>query len=321
MLTLKLQKPQPMFNRDFENLVDLLTTFNTEEKCIAHLEELYWEGIPVSPWDAEAKVWKCSNGKYRCGKTKKYFTVTTNTLFHGTQISLMKWFAALYIVGNHKKGISSCQLARDIKVSQKAAWHMLHRIFALNKQDETPMEGIVEADESMMGGKQKNRHLKQRLAYREMGVGGRSTVDKDAVFGLLERNGRIALYHVPDCGVETLQPIVRKMVVPGTVFISDSWEGYRGLDDDYLQYMIKDSEAGYQNDYNPEIHTNGIEGAWKIVKNNLRDMHNHVSTKHTQAYLDTCCFRYNTRKQSEAYRFNHLICNMGTRTKYKDLTA
>lgn len=113
---------------DYNSLAELFETFQDEQECIEHLEWLRWNGNVVSPFDAGSKVYKCKGNKYRCRNTGKYFNVKTRTLFDNTKISLRKWFAAIWLVTSHKKGISSVQLGRDIGVTQKTAWFMLHRI-------------------------------------------------------------------------------------------------------------------------------------------------------------------------------------------------
>ena len=309
-----------MFNREFKSLLEFVKVFGKDEDCIAHLEELYWEGVPISPFKKDSKVYMCANGKYRCAETKKYFTVKNGTMFDGTKINLPTWFLAIYLVTSLKRGISSPQLAVELKISQKSAWFMLQRIRACcEKENMQPMEGIVEADEALVGGRNKNRHKNKRFK----GTGGRSTIDKDAIFGMVEReSGRIVLVNVPDCESESLQPIIKKLVVSGSVFITDSWSAYNGLENDYLAYQIKDTDKGYQNDYNPEIHTNTIEGAWKHIKAAISGTgtHNHIATKHLQLYLHERAFIYNLRKNDNDYKFNHLLCNGDVRTKYRELT-
>lgn len=113
---------------EFKSIFDLLKAFPTEQSCIDHLENLSWGGNPVSPFDAASKVYKCAGNKYKCKNTGKYFNVRTNTIFDNTKIPLQKWFLALYVFSSHKKGISSHQLAKDISVTQKSAWFLLHRL-------------------------------------------------------------------------------------------------------------------------------------------------------------------------------------------------
>jgi transposase-like protein len=117
-----------MINKEFNSIIELLQDFPDEDACIKHLEKLYWNNKPVSPFDATSKVYKCANGKYRCKNTGKYFNVKTGTLFDNTKIELQKWFLAIWLVTSHKKGISSLQLSRDLNTTQKTAWFMLQRI-------------------------------------------------------------------------------------------------------------------------------------------------------------------------------------------------
>ncbi len=117
-----------MINRDFDSIIELLLTFKDEQTCIDHLTELRWNGDIGSPFDATSKVYVCKGNKYKCKNTGKYFNVKTGTMFDNTKIKLPKWFCAIYLITSHKKGISSLQLSKDIKVTQKTAWHMLQRI-------------------------------------------------------------------------------------------------------------------------------------------------------------------------------------------------
>jgi transposase-like protein len=312
-------KPKAMFNKDFNSLIEVMQEFSSEEKCIAHLEELYWEGVPVSPFAPEAKVYRSKNGKqYICGVTKKKFTVLNGTMFHGTHIPLVKWFCAVYLVISHKKGISSAQLARDLGgISQKSAWLMLMKIrAALGIENNNDLEGTVEADESFYGGKNKNRHADKKVKNSQ----GRSFKDKTPIVGLIERGGKMTAVVVKDTKRETIQPIIKRFVAKGSTLISDDWMGYDGINSHVNHYSIKHSDKGYKHDFGKEIHTNNIEGAWKIMKNSLRDMYNSVSRKHLQQYVDEFVFRYNTRKIQSGERFNYLLLNSNVITKYKDLT-
>lgn len=310
-----------MFNKEFNSIVEVMLEFSSQEKCLAHLEELYWQGVPVSPFAPEAKVYKSKKPyNYVCGATKKKFTVITGTMFHGTQIPLVKWFAAIYMVINHKKGLSSAQVARDIEVSQKAAWHLLMRVrkaLGIENYNELGGEGvIVESDESFYGGKNKNRHASKKVKNSQ----GRSFKDKTAVTGMVERGGKLTAIVTINTAPQVMQPVVKKYVAKGSILISDDWKGYDGLNTHYHQYTIKHADKGYKHDYDSSvIHTNTIEGAWKIMKNSLRDMYNHVSRKHLQTYVDEFVFRYNTRQIKNGERFNYLLLNSNIRTKYKEL--
>jgi transposase-like protein len=316
------QKRKKMFNQDFSSLLDVVREFSTEERCMKHLEELYWQGEAVSPFDEKAKVYKSRKAfQYVCGTTKKKFSVLTGTMFQGTRIPLVKWFAAIYLIISHKKGISSVQLAKDLGgISQKTAWLLLHKIreaLEIENYNELGGQGqIVEADESFYGGKNKNRHAHKKVKKSQ----GRSFKDKTAITGMVERGGRMTAVVTVSTAMEVMQPVIRKYLAKGSVLISDDWKGYIGLDDDYHQYMIKDSVNGYSHEYDSSIiHTNTIEGSWKIMKNSLRDMYNCVSRKHLQRYVNEFVFRYNTRKMKEGERFNYIMENLKFRFRYKDL--
>lgn len=291
-----------MFNGKFNSLIEVMQVFSSEEKCIEHLEELYWGGIPVSPFAESSKVYKCKGGKYKCKESGKYFTVTTGSMFAGTKVSLRSWFCAIYLVINHKKGISSNQLGKDLGVSQKTAWYMLNRIRkCLGVENYNKLENVVEADESFYGGLNKNRHKNKKVKNSQ----GRSCVDKTPILGLLERGGKLTAVVTKDTSKESLQPLIREYVKPNTLFITDNWKGYRNLDE-YNHHVVKDYQ---QKIYENVIHTNNIEGAWKIMKNSLRDMYNKVSRKYLQIYVDEFVFRFNTRKMECGSRFNYLLLN------------
>lgn len=177
-----------MLDKDFDTILDLFEAFPSEQSCIDHLEKLRWDGNVVSPFDSTSVVYKCKGNKYRCKNTCKYFNVKTNTLFDSTKISLRKWFAAIWLVTCHKRGISSLQLSRDIGVTQKTAWFMLHRIrkaFEISDNDNEHLNGEVEVDETFIGGKNKNIHKDKKVEKCQ----GRSFKDKIPVFGVIQRGG------------------------------------------------------------------------------------------------------------------------------------
>lgn len=305
-----------MFNTNIKSVVGLLEQFPTEQSCIDYLEQIIWAGTPVSPYDKDSKVYKLANNYYKCKVTGKRFNIKTGTIFENSALSLRKWFMAMWMITTHKKGIASTQLAEQLDVTQKTAWFMSMRIRKmLDIENCNELEGIVEMDEAVIGGKQKNRHKNKRIE----GTGGRSTVDKDAVFGMVQRNGKLVLIGVPDCEATTLQPIINDLVKPGSIVITDNYSGYVGVKENYEHRIVKDAEKGYQHDYDPETHTNQIEGAWRIVKNSVHWMYNHVATKHLQKYLDETAYRYNMRQLPNSDKFNHALVNCNVRTRYSDL--
>jgi transposase-like protein len=281
-----------------------------------YLEQIRWSGIPVSPFDPASKVYKCKGFKYKCKNTGKYFNVKTGTMYDNTKMELQKWFIAIWLVTGHKKGISSLQLGRDLDITQKSAWFMLMRIRAcFGIENENELEGIVEADESFYGGKNKNRHADKKVKNSQ----GRSFKDKTPIVGLIQRGGKMTAVVTTDTKRQTIQPIIKKFVAKGSTLISDDWSGYVGIESHVHHYSIKHADKGYKHDYDNSIHTNNIEGSWKIMKNSLRDMYNHVSRKHLQTYVDEFVYRYNLRKLVDSDKFNYLLANSNIRTTYKSL--
>jgi len=308
-----------MINTDIKSVLQLLNTFSTEEKCIEHLEQMRWGGIVVSPFDPSSAVYKCKGDRYRCKNTGKYFNVKTGSMFENTKIGLRKWFLAIWLVTSHKKGISSIQLSKDIDVTQKTAWFVLQRIRAcFGIENNNELEGIVECDETFIGGKNKNRHKDKKIHNSQ----GRSFKDKTPVMGMLQRDGKMNAFVVPDTKRISIQPLICRLVNPETtVLISDEWHGYTGLNKYYDHKIIDHSKKEYVSLQDSNIHTNNIEGSWNILKKSVSGMYNHVSRKHLQKYVDEFVYRFNLRKTPDNEKFKHLLVNSDVRTKYKDLAA
>lgn len=307
-----------MFSGNFKSIADLILTFSTENKCIEFLEKQRWDGNVASPFDAKSKVWKCKNNRYRCVNTGKYFNVKTGTLFDNTKIPLQKWFIAIWLLTSHKKGTSSIQLAKDLGITQKSAWFLAQRIrncFCLPQEE--MMDGVVEVDETFVGGKNINRHKNKKIKYSQ----GRSYKDKTPVFGMLQRGGRLAAYVVDDTSKSSLQPIILKNLKRFSYLISDEWSGYNGLSRHYFHDIVRHQCKEYVKWDNPLTHTNTIEGFWGIFKRGVKGIYNSLSRKHLQKYVDEFVFRYNSRKIKESERFCLFLCNICHRLKYTDLIA
>lgn len=305
-----------MFNTNFKSMLELIQAFPNEETCIKYLEQILWEGVPVSPFDSESKVYTCKGGKYKCKNTGKYFTVRTGTMYDGTKISLQKWFLAIWLVTAHKKGISSLQLGRDLDISQKAAWFVLQRIrTCLFVENDSELDGVVEVDETFVGGKNKNRHKDKKVSMSQ----GRSYKDKVPILGMLERGGSLTCVVVANTQKQTIQPLVKKYVKKGAKLISDEWHAYNGLDNEYDHNIVNHAKKEYVNLQDNSIHSNTIEGFWGIFKRGMIGIYNHTSKEHLQLYVNEFVYRYNMRKFPDSDKFNWLIVNCGVRTKYRDI--
>jgi len=300
-----------MINQDFNSILELIQAFPDQQSCIDHLEALRWNGNVVSPFDAESKVYNCKGNKYKCKNTGKYFNVKTNTIFDNTKIDLQKWFLAIWLVTSHKKGISSLQLGRDLNITQKSAWFMLSRIrqcFGID--NDTKLDNEVEADETFVGGKNKNRHANKKTRG--------TSDDKEPVLGMVERGGKVVAKHVSDTTMETLTYEILSNVKETAKLYTDEYTSYARMKRVYDHSVVKHSRHQY---VQGRVHTNTIEGFWSLLKRGIFGIYHFTSKKHLQLYVDEFVFRYNSRKQPEAMRFNLFLKNIEKRITYKELIA
>ena len=327
-----------MINISFKSVLELINAYNSEDICIRQLEDLRWEGNPVSPFDETSIVYKCSNNKYKCKNTGKYFNVKTGTLFDSTKIPLQKWFLAIFLITEHKRGISSVQLARDLGVTQKTSWHMLQRIRECFGQDDDMLSGEVQVDETFVGGKNKNRHADKKVANSQ----GRSFKDKTPVVGLLEpkeEESNVRLHKViPNryitekkitkpaklyCEVvgstsaKEIQPIIRNKVCADTILVTDEWCAYHGLGADFNHKFVDHGRKNYQTE--DGYSSNGVENAWSHLKRTLHGTYIHVTRKHLFRYVNEFVFRFNNMGKKMHERFYFFFANMENRLTYKQL--
>lgn len=307
-----------MINNDFNSILSLINIFSSEQICIDHLETLRWNGNPVSPFDPASKVYKCKDNKYKCKNTGKYFNVRTSTMFDNTKIELQKWFLAVWLITSHKKGISSIQLSKDIKVTQKTAWFLTHRIracFGMENDSNSDLGNEVEIDETYVGGKNENRHQNKKVD----GSQGRNLKDKTPVVGMVERCGNLLAKVISDVKAGTLTPLVEESVSKGPAIYTDEWSGYKGVSKVYDHKIVKHNAGEY---VNGRIHTNTIEEFWSLLKRGIFGICHSTSKKYLQKYVDEFVFRYNSRQdKQESTRFNQLIVGCSVRTKFHELIA
>jgi transposase-like protein len=242
--------------------------------------------------------------------------VLVGTIFENTKIPLQKWFLAMYFAINDKKGVSSCQLAKNIGVTQKSAWFMLHRIREMLREKAPHLlSGEVETDETYIGGKEGWKHNDKR--YRK--THGRSTQAKTPVYGIVERGtGHTIFQVVEDSKQETIQPILRSSVKPGSTIHSDEWVAYQGLSPMYRHEIVKHRVKEY---VRGSVHTNTIENRWSHLKRTLTGTYHQVSRKHLNRYAQECAFRLNTRDAKGGQRFDRSLTNCEGRLTYSVLTG
>ena len=260
---------------------------------------------------ANARVWKCY-GKHERPKS----SLKTGTMFEDSPLGLDKWLPALWLVVNCKNGVSSCETARDLGVTQKTAWFMNHRLrFALTGGGFGLLSGEVEADETFIGGKARNMHAESRKR-RITGTGGK---DKTAVMGILERGGKVRTTVVPSRKKKTLQAEVRKHVQAGSALYTDAPLSYEGLEGEYAHQVV-DHAVRY---VDGRVHTNGLENFWSLLKRGLSGTYVSVEPFHLFRYLDEQTFRYNNREDMhDGDRFILALSQIpGKRLTYDRLTG
>jgi transposase-like protein len=293
--------------------------FSDPDNCLNYLVSKRWPKGVICPTCGSEKVkfnpsrrfWQCSSHH-----PKRQFSVKVGTIFEDSAVGLDKWLAAVWMLTNCKNGISSYEIARDLGVTQKTAWFMLHRI-RLALQDETggKLGGEVEADETYIGGLARNMH-KSKRAKKISGTGGAGKV---AVMGLLQRHGKVKTSVLPDVQMETLNRIVRDHVSLGSQVFTDAWVGYNGLDAEYIHSVIDHAEAYVKEN----VHTNGLENYWSLLKRGIRGTYISIEPFHLFRYLDEQAFRFNYRKDlDDRSRFDMAVSQViGKRLTWNRLTG
>jgi transposase-like protein len=311
-------------SREPKSLQDAIVYFSNPDNCIAYLAAKRWpNGVvcpicgseSVSEFNAKRKTWKCAKHH-----SKREFSVKVGSLAEDSAIGLDKWLTALWLLSNCKNGISSCELARDLDVTQKTAWFMLHRIrLALQDESFGKLTGDVEVDETFIGGKARNMHLDKR-ERRITGTGGK---DKTIVFGALERGGKVRTAVVTNRKRSALQTEVRNHVEAGSALYSDALKSYDGLAQEYAHQVIDHAEKYVDG----KIHTNGLENFWSLLKRGVAGSYVSVEPFHLFRYLDEQVFRYNNRgtrehKITDADRFSMAVSKLfGKRLTFAELTG
>ena len=286
-----------------------MEAFPDEESCIEYLENIRWGDRVVSPYDPDSKVYICTGHKYKCRNTGKNFNVKTGTFLEDTKLPLSMWLYAILIVTSKKRGISSCQLADDLGVTQKTAWRMLTLIREkMSCKNTSVLSAEVEIDETFVGGKNKNRHRNKKVKACQ----GRSFKDKVPVFGMYQRGGDLVAKVVDNTQADTLLPYILRHIEPGSTVFTDGWE-YGPLKETYVQRSVDHGRGLYGQTVVTgdgeliEVTTNGIECAWSHFKRMVTGTYYHMSRQHLQKYVDEFVFRYNTRNYSKYERFNLLL--------------
>lgn len=310
-----------------KTLQQAITYFANPDNCLKYMVAVRWpDGKITCPTCGAEKVsylakqrrWKCYSKHPR-----PQFSVKVGTIFEDSSLGLDKWMMAMWLIANCKNGISSCEIARDLGITQKSAWHMLQRIrLAMRVGSFEKLGGHVEVDETFIGGKARNMHrsvLAKRVAeFATPHTGRNQNIGKVAVMGLLERHGEVRTMVVSNTKRRSLHGEVSKHVEQGSTVYSDALRSYNRLNEDYIHNVINHAER-YVNGH---IHTNGIENFWALLKRGLGGTYISVEPFHLFRYLDEQSFRFNNRKLTDGERFSIVAKQIiGRRLTYSELTG
>lgn len=272
------------------NLVNLIERYSNDKKCRQYLEALKWhDGIKCPRCGSEKISRILKRDQFDCDKCRYQFSVTAGSIFHDSHLPLWKWFLAVYLMAESKKGISANQIKRSLKISYKTAWYLCHRIReAMNEvnRSESKLQGTVEVDETFVGGHYDKRRKRARW-------------EKQPVIGLLQRDGKFKARTIPAVGARVLIGVVKDRVDKDATVMTDELPAYKGLDKIFKHKTVhhKIDEWAREN-----VYTNGVENAWSLFKRSIVGSHHQVSAKHLDSYLQEFEWRSNGRKNEYLFR-------------------
>jgi transposase-like protein len=292
------------------NLLSLMEDFDTDAECRAYLEELRWpKGVTCPRCQSQAISRIKARKMFDCDGCRYQFSVTAGTIFHDSHLPLPKWFMAIFLITESKKGMSARQLKRLLKVSYKTAWYLCHRIReAMKTENAEPLTGIVECDETYVGGKQ-----------RGVGMGGYH-LSKALVIGIIQRGGELRIRHGRSLAPnrKTLHGFIKEHAPNPKRIMTDEHLAYKCIkDSDTTHETVTHSKKEY---VRGDVHTNTIESAFGLFKRSLVGSFHKVSVKHLDRYLDEFEFRYNNRKNAYLFRDTLIRLTNGTALPYEKLT-
>lgn len=310
----------------FNSLYDLQAAFPTEMSCLDHLMKAVHSSNQVCPYCTNNKLYIIETRKlFKCSKCKRQISPRVGTIFEDSHIPLQKWFVAMYLITSHKKGISSVQLSKDIDVTQKTAWFMIHRIREMvrvktphklgtkkgngRKKTQGP---VMEVDETYVGGKSINKHKYKRLENTQ----GNSKKTKVPVLGMKDRNDVVRALTVPNTTRVTLRKELLENIAEGTHLMTDENSSYQRLQKHYTRTFTNHGKKQF---VKGDTHTNSIENFWSLLKRGIVGIYHHVSPKHLDNYLHEFTFRFNTKSLNEEERFNLALQQSRGRLTYKEL--
>lgn len=302
----------------FKGVVHLLQTLKSQSDCKNYLKSVLWKGDhpPGCPRCGNTVTYAFKDGHtYKCAGCRQKFNILTGTIFENTKLPLNKWIACIYMAVSYKRGISSYQVARNLGVTQKTAWFMMQRIRLLFEQlRPEALQGTCTADETYIGGKQKNKHRDKRVKGQQ----GRGSSEKINVVGVMQVGGHVVTRAVQDVKISTLQPFVLQYVRPGSTLMTDEWHGYNGCDRHFNHIVCDHGKYEYVGKNGAT--TNPIENYWSHVKRAVIGTYYHLSRKHIGRYLAEFDYKFNYRQTTDSDKMSLTLSTLhNTRLKYKQL--
>lgn len=290
--------------------------FPDEEAARKHFETQRWGGEPVCGHCGSVNAVECKDHKpmpYRCRDCRKHFSVRTGTVLAESRLPLQKWLLAIYMLTSARKGIPSTQMARELGITQKSAWFLAQRIRETWLKDRGgDMGDHTQVDETYVGGKEKNKHAKNKLHA------GRGSVGKTAVVGIRDQHGEVRADVVKNTKTLTLTEFVQRNAPAGATVVTDEFGAYRALPSQgFAHKTVRHSAGEYIRDM---AHTNGIESFWALLKRGHYGIYHYMSAKHLHRYVKEFSFRHNTAQAGTMPFINMTIARMGEkRLTYKEL--
>jgi transposase-like protein len=299
------------------NLPKLIERFGSEDKCHAYLEEIRWPDGVTCPRCESKKISRIvERRQFECSDCRYQFSVRVGTVLQDSKLPLWKWFLAIYMMCESKKGISANQLHRMLGGSYKTAWFLCHRIrSAMEDEGAELLTGIVEADETYIGGK---KRFPAGTTRSEMALHRRD--NKTVVLGAVERGGKVRFRVAPDASSASVKGFLNDVVADDAKAIyTDSHRSYRGIGDENTVHEYVNHSANQW--VNGQIHTNTVESVWSLFDRSVIGAYHKLSVKHLPAYLDEAAFRWNNRTNPHLFRDTIFALVESDTLTYDKLTA
>jgi len=301
------------------NLVEAIRYFSDPEQAFVFMRDIRWP-------DGRVTCPRCGHGEtsflttrsiWKCKGCKRQFSLKVGTIFEDSPLGWDTWLPAMWLIANSKNSISSHELGRSLGVTQRTAWFLLHRIReAMRTGTFERMSGITEVDDTFIGGLAKNMHHKVRKV-RIHGTGG---IDKMVVQGARNRDtGTVTTAVIANTATATIQENIYKWVETGSALFTDTHKSYNGLENHFAMKQVNHAKGEY---VSGDVHTNGIENYWSLLKRSIKGTQIHVSASHLQRYSDERTFAYNHRETDDLGRMHAVLAGTsGRRLTWATLTG